>query len=70
MNTPEERQRARDRAADAIAPHDHVILGPNGWAAPVVHGPNISSGERRRRDLDRKREKQRIRDRARRARHA
>lgn len=33
--TADARQRARDRAADAIAIRENVVIGPRGWAAPA-----------------------------------
>lgn len=56
--TPEDRQRARDRAADAIAPREMVVLGPKGWAPPLVNGPSVDPTERRRRDRARAKARQ------------
>lgn len=48
--TPAERQRARDRAADAIAPRDMVIIDPrHGWPPRLVQEPGLCHAERQRR---------------------
>lgn len=57
--TPTQRQAARDRAADAIAPRDRVYCGPDGWAPPLTD-PMLSAHERiRRYDLSRRRNRPR-----------
>lgn len=48
MNTELDRQRARDRAADAFVPRDRVICGADGWTPPLLD-PMLSQQERYRR---------------------
>lgn len=49
MSTVDERQRARDRAADAIATREQVKIGPKDWTPATVHDPLLPQRERRRR---------------------
>lgn len=48
---PHDRQAARDRAADAIAPRERIICGPKGWA-PALSDPMLSAEERKRRSTN------------------
>lgn len=48
---PHERQAARDRAADAIAPRERVICGTDGWAPRLVD-PMLSAEDRKRRSTN------------------